>query len=202
VAEYTQLEQSILKDLAAIGVRVESIGRPNSLTEFMPLDDGVVQVLLRHLPTAHPRLQVTIASLLLSAKNEFSGEPLARAFEATESNEVRWQIADTIARTRPTGLTQWVVDAFTNPKFGRSREMLAVAVARLAPKEQANSALKRMFVEFPLHVPLGLAETGEYGELEFLKSHLREASGASEKEIRKAIRSIEKRLGEHNTRGI
>jgi hypothetical protein len=199
--EYAQLERPILEELAELGIDVESLGQSQNLKAYMPFPDEIVQVFLRWLPKAHERIQVTLAHLLAAAKNPFQGHALAETFTKTSSSEVRWQLADTIAQTRPTGITDWVVQAFTNPSYGSSRQMLAVAVARLAPRREANRTLLRLFDEFPVHVPLALAESGEANELEFLKSRLPEAPRESEKEIRKAIRAIEQRMSKNKSRG-
>src|SRR5688500_15433438 len=96
VAEYKELEQSILEELAAVGMDVPSIGISKNLADFMPFSHEVTSVFLRRLPDAHPRIQDTLVPLLAAAR-PFDGRPLIELFDRSPNEQLRWQIGNTIA---------------------------------------------------------------------------------------------------------
>jgi len=69
--------------------------------------------------------------------------------------------------------------------------MLALAVARHAPRDQALSALENVFDELPGHAAIALAEIGGPEQAALLRTKLEQATGWVADEIRKAMRKIE-----------
>lgn len=198
-AEFKELERPILEELQRIGVVVSSLSELPS--RYAPISAEVVQILLRWIPVVtDEKIQEWLVRVLASTKVPFDGAPLIDLFEKTKSDNLRWVIANTLSLTHPTGVTEWVLKAAINPSLGKSREMLALAVAQLAPKEIANATLVAIFDEFPGHVAEGLSKIGEKRELEFLETHLEDSKGWVKKAIEKAIRSINKRLTDNPRR--
>jgi hypothetical protein len=150
---------------------------------------------LRWIPFIHYEpLSEALVRVLAATKEEYDARPLVEVFERTKDSSLRWAIANTLSCTKPIGVADWVLKALENPSYGRAREMLCIAAARLAGRERATPILKKIFDEFPGHVALAWRRIGEEEELEFLKSKVTDEKGFPNNEIRKTIASIEKRL--------
>jgi hypothetical protein len=194
VARSQKLGAPILQDLGAIGVTPSSLDR--LAHEYAPFSEDVVKVLLNWIPRAmDPDIQESLIRSLGAAAVRFDGRPLIEAFENTRSDGLRWAIANTIAEARPTGLTNWLVGAVQDPSYGDARQMLCLAVARLASLQVANDVLVAVFDQLPGHVAMALAESGGKRELKFLRENRTRYKGWIRKEIDKAVRLIAKRLG-------
>ena len=137
----------ILEDLKTIGVVVEEWN--DVVSRYAPLTQPVVELLLRWLPRVHDQLvqEVVIRTLAAAPTVHYDGRVLTRLFEATDSQNLRWAIANTLSCTQPEGVDEWVARAVQNPEFGKGREMLAIALARLIPhsllRYQPNAQLLR-----------------------------------------------------------
>jgi len=194
VARSQKLAAPILRDLSAIGVTPSSLDR--LAHEYAPLSDDVVKVLLNWIPRAtDPDIQESLIRPLGATGVSFNGEPLIEAFENTRSEGLRWAIANTIAEARPMGITDWLLGAVQDPAYGDDRQMLALAVARLASPKIANDVLTSIFDQLPGHVAMALAESGGTRELKLLREKRKQHKGWIRKEIDKAVRTIAKRLG-------
>jgi hypothetical protein len=184
--------QPIVADLRAAGFSVSSVGELR--LRYMPLPGTAVGILLRWLPrvTAAP-LQDAIARDLANVTEPFNVQPLIALFERTSSESLRWSIANTLAELRPLDARGWIIQALERPEYGRAREMLLLALARIAPRDVANPVLLRHLDEMPGHVALGLAESGGMAEAEALRHKATREKGWVRKELQRAIRRIEKR---------
>lgn len=197
VAEYEEAEKSVLDSLRRLGLDVRGITelwqRPLS-----PLKPSIVNLLLEQLPqVSHKRVQDSMIRALTNVRKPYDGSCIVRMFENPHTEGLRWVIGNTIAESRPTGISEWLCAAVRNPTYGKNREMLLLALARLVPPQRANPILLSLFDEFPGHVALALTESGGPAELEFLRSVLDKNSrwhAWVRKEVGKAIRKIEKRL--------
>jgi hypothetical protein len=107
---------------------------------------------------------------------------------------VRWAIANAFAELRPLRLRDWLGHALTIAEYGRSREMLTLAVARTLPATEACRLLIEVFDQMPGHVALGLAECGGAAEAAFLRARQPATKSWVKKEIDRAIKMIEKRV--------
>src|SRR5690606_1317285 len=130
-------------------------------------------------------LRLSLVQFLAHPDRPYDGTRLAEAFDREENVAVRWSMANTIAVARPTRITDWLVAATQNPRHGKSREMLVLALARLAPRETALPILHSLLEEFPGHVPAAMAEIGSEEELNALKSLVERTGGWQKREILK-----------------
>jgi HEAT repeat protein len=187
-------ERLVLNELAAVGFSVDSLA--DLRLHHLPLPPEIVSVLLTWLPRLEePAVQEAIARDLAQVQEPFDVTPLLELFERTASESVRWAIANTIAELRPLDSRDWVIRALERRDFGRSREMLPLALARIAPSNVANRVLRAHLDEMPGHVALGLAESGGPEELEVLRQKAQDSKGWVRKELQRAIKKIEKRVG-------
>ena len=99
-----------------------------------------------------------------------------------------------IAEARPTDVTDWLLSVVNDPAYGDSRQMLTLAVARIASPQTANDVLLSIYDQLPGHVALALAESGGKRELEFLRDKRDRSKGWIRKEINKAVGAIARRL--------
>jgi hypothetical protein len=152
-------------------------------------------------------LKESIVRLLAAAGEPFDGRLLARIFDETllhdsetadanttiALNDLRWAIGNTIACSRPFGITEWVLRKINDPLLGKSKEMLIVALKDLVPREGAIAICRDFFDEFPPQCATVLGEMGDISESRFLGEKKKEFSGATLNEIRKAIKAIKAR---------
>lgn len=194
-SEIVAAEQPILADLRAAGYPVDSLDE--IVERYAPLPGALCSVLLSWLEkTRDPWIQEWIVRSLMHVAEGFDVRPLTGLFEMTESDSLRWAIANTLAELRPLDAREWLIEALARHEYGRSREMLPLAVARTAPPSVANKVLLSYFDEMPGHVALGLAESGGSDELDFLREKAPSTKGWVRKEIDRAVRKIAKRLRE------
>lgn len=222
--EFAALEQPILADLRRFGVRVPTIGEPALFRKYEPLAPQVVRLLLGWLPEADWRLKEWLVRLLGHPAEPYDGTVLTQVFdevlkqdldqknleEGIALKNLGWVIGDTIAEARPYGVTDWVIRKVADPYLNRSKEMLLIALARLADRQKAIPILKSMFDQFPAHCASALGEIGGEDELVFLKAKKQEyrvdpkeekravgallPGGGLMKTIQRAIRAIKERL--------
>jgi hypothetical protein len=161
---------------------------------YAPLSEEIVQVLLKWLPRVEDeKAKEQLIRAVASAREPFDGRPLMNLFDSTESEVLQWTIANTVAEARPSGIEDRVIEAAMNPASGRAREMLALAVARLIPRERAKPVLTALFEEFPGHVAMSWAEIGGTEELAILEGKRENTRGWVKKEMERAIESIRNR---------
>jgi hypothetical protein len=186
--------EPITRDLRQAGFAVDAV--EELAFRYAPIPGPAISVLLSWLPRVQDeRVQEMIVRALAAATEPFDGAPLARAFEATRSEPLRWSIGNTLALAHPTGLGEWVLRAAADPASGKARETLVVAAARLAPPEEVNRTLRPLVEELPASVAQAFSVTGGPVELALLEAQLQRTKGWQKKEIQRAIRAILKRQG-------
>lgn len=191
-AEIALAMRPLLQRLAEQGYEVSDLRE--LVLRHAPLAPKVVDTLLEWLPKIEDgAIKEHIVRALGAAGAPFPGESLAELFDRSTSEGLRWAIANTIAEARPGGITDWVLERARDPATGKAREMLALAVARLAPPEVANAALLRMLDDLPGHVALALAEIGGPYEATVLEAKSAATRGWVKREIEAAIRAIRRR---------
>lgn len=192
VAEIEAAARPILADLEMAGFSVRSIDE--LLATHSPLPSEAVQILLRWLGRLTvPSLQDLIVRGLAYVEEPFDVRPLLALFEQTSSESLRCVIANTLAELRPLNVVEWVSQALNNREYGRAREMLPLALARIAPNNVANAILLEHLEEMPGHVALGLAESGCDAEKEAMKRKALSEKGWVRRELKRAVNRIEKR---------
>ncbi len=82
-----------------------------------------------------------LMGILAKSKCVYEGQPIARVFDETASDLLRWDVCNAIATSKPRHLEAWLEATALNTSLGRDRERLMVAVARLLPREQACDLL-------------------------------------------------------------
>lgn len=92
-------------------------------------------------------------------------------------------------------ITDWLIGVVQDPAYGNARQMLCLAVARLASEPMANDVLVSIFDQLPGHVAMALAKSGGRRELKLLREMRTKYKGWIRKGIDKAVRAIAKRLG-------
>ena len=193
VARFEALAAPILQNLSAVGVTPSSLD--NLAQEYAPLSSDVAEILLSWITRSTDRyLQESLIRSLAATGARFNGQPLVEVFENTQSEVLRWAIANTIAEARPSGITNWLFSAVQDAAYGDARQMLCLAVARLGSQQSANNILVSVFDQLPGHVAMALAECGGRREIGLLREKRAKYGGWIKKEIDKAVRAISKRL--------
>jgi len=184
--------EPVVRELRSAGYAVDAV--EELAFQYAPISRPAIDILLSWLPSVQNNTVREMIVRALAATNEpFDGLPLARAFEASRSESLRWAIGNTMAVAHPTGVEEWVVKAVTDPASGKAREMLAVATANLAPQEVACHTLVPLLEELPVSVAQALARCGGPAEAALLEIQQERTKGWQRREIDKAIRAIRKR---------
>lgn len=182
----------VVRELQNVGFAVEAV--EEIAARYAPVPRPAIDILLSWLPRVEDETVREMMVRALAATTEpFDGCPLARVFEESRSESLRWAIGNTMALAHPTGLAEWVVRAVSDPASGKARETLAVATARLAPPEVANRTLTPLLEEHPVSVAQAFAQCGGPAEAALLEARRERTKGWQRKEIDKAIRAIQKR---------
>ena len=194
-AAFRSSAQPVLRDLACVGITLSDL--EELPRKYAPLVPQVVEVLLRWIPGVEDeRVQEHLVRALAASGEPFDGRPLVDLFEKSQSEVLRWAIANTLAEARPLGISDWLVSAVTGSSYGQPREMLLLAMARLVPVEPAKEMLRSLFDEFPGHAAMAFGEIGTPDDIGLLELKRRATKGWVRKEIDKAIRRIRSRGGE------
>jgi hypothetical protein len=139
-----------------------------------------------------------LVRLIGASRERYDGKVLADLFDNVSSENLRWVIGNTIAETKPAGISEWIISVIKNKKFGRDREMFCLAVARQISPEKANKVLREVFEDLPGHSAMGFSECGGAEELIFLKRKLPSITKTwVKKETEKAIKKINKRINKN-----
>lgn len=187
-------EEPLLEELRYVGATADSL--EDMVKKYAPLPAEISSVLLGYLdaPLA-PGLIEAIVRALGAAGEPFDPSPLRDLFESTQSDLLRWAIANTLAELRPLGLRDWLAATIVKSELGTSRQMLTLAVARTFPAREACDLLMQVYADLPGHVALALGECGEEKELEFLRSEVTKVPrGWIKAEIEKSIKRIQRRV--------
>lgn len=192
-AQHREIEKPVLQNLESLGLKVSSIA--DLVRDYAPLGPEVTGPLLSWIPRIeNESVNEGLVRALAAAAEPFDGHALIEAFEKTQSEEFRWAIANTMAEGRPYGVADWLMEVVPDPSYGKAREMLVLALARLVVSRRANDVLLAVFDQLPGHAAAGLAEAGGLRELKVLRDMREKYKGWVKKEIDRAIRSITKRL--------
>lgn len=138
---------------------------------------------------------------LAKSKCVYDGRPIARVFDETTSDLLRWDVCDAFATSRPRHIDAWLEATALNAAFGPSRKRLMVAVARLLPRGRACDILCECLKDDAIvgHCADGLKRCGyrpkDIRSLEGTRDRLASKLHVWErKEIDKAIKKIIERL--------
>lgn len=191
-AEIQVITQPLLEELRAAGYPLATIDE--LLWRHAPLPEPVVRSLLHWLPQlSDTSVKEQVVRALGASAQPFDGRALVQQFEDCDSDAVRYAVANTLAASRATGVTDWILTAIARPESGTAREMLALAAARLAG-EDANPVLLKLLEELPGHAALALAETGGEQELRALETKYLTSEGWVKQQIGRAVSVIRRRL--------
>jgi hypothetical protein len=186
--------EPVVRELQAAGFAVDAVEQLPP--RYAPIPQPAIDILLSWLPRVQDeRVQEMIVRALAATTEPFDGRPLARVFEESRSESLRWAIGNTMALAHPTGLAEWVINAIADPASGKARETLAVATATLTPPDVARRTLAPLLEELPVSVAQAFAQCGGPTEAALLETWRERTKGWQRKEIDKAIRAIRKRQG-------
>ena len=194
-AQIEEAERAAMMRLAAQGYAANSL---NELVErYAPMPGPLADALVDLLSSVdHPNVREGVVRALGATLAGFNVRPLLELFEQTPSDSLRWAIANTLAEARPSDVASWALQAVQDVRYGKAREMLALAAARTNAPDAANPVLVRLLAELPGHAALGLAESGTPKELPALRRAREQASGWEREQIGRTIDIIKRRRQE------
>lgn len=182
----------VLKTSASHGYSANSI--QDLLQRYTPVPVELANALLDLLKHVdNPNVLESVVRALGATRSGLDPSPIITLFERTQSENLRWAIANTLAEARPPSAGEWILGALKQKTHGKAREMLALAAARTNPPAKVNPALVELLAELPGHAALALAETGTPAELPALERAYTTARDWQRKELGRAIAVIRKR---------
>lgn len=102
-----ELDRPILAKLKSLGFPVASTDE--LVARYGPLPKGIVDVLLEHIaPGGDERHTAWLVRCLAAAGEPFDGRPLARLYESTWDEGIRYAIALAITMARPHSIDEWI----------------------------------------------------------------------------------------------
>jgi hypothetical protein len=192
LVEAEAAEQAAMEFLASRGYVARSLSA--LVQRYAPIPGDLAESLLDLLAEVdHPNVIESIVRALGAVRGSLDPSPLIRLFEQTESETLRWAIANTLAEARPTVAGPWILRAIRESAYGKAREMLALAGARTNHPEVVNPVLVDLLTELPSHAAMALRESGTAAELPALERAYSSSSGWQRKEIGRALSVVRKR---------
>ncbi len=165
-----EAERPVLESLKLIGIEIDDIS--DLINKYTDLPEDVVCVLLKWLPAIKQHnIQNMVIRAIGNTKCKYDGMPLATLFEKSDGiRNNRWAIANTIAISKPMHINEWVTTAVKNKKYGKSREMLCDAIAKMLSYGEAVAVLQAVFDDLPAHSAIALGRIGKESSVnEFLE---------------------------------
>lgn len=188
-AKYRSEVAPILNELKDLGLDADLY---DLVQKYGPVSKPAVQILLGWIVKAdNEKILEGIVRSLSSTTAPYDGAALVSLFEKSDSQILRWVIANTIAESKPINITKWLTDAVLNPDYGKAREMLILAAARIFDQQTAILLLKKCANDFPGYVAIGIRECGNNSHVNFLKNLRTSAKSWEKREIEKTIRLLE-----------
>lgn len=183
----------LIADLNKSGYNVESLAE--LLAKHAPFDDRIGLRLIEHVSqVSDPAVQEEIVRALGATSGALPAKPLTHLFDTTESEALRYAIANTMSIAKLKDVRPWLRSAVERPDLGVSRQMLLLAVARHLPPEESNKILVRALDVLPGHAALALVASGGENELPALRAKREKTKGWVRSQIGRTIGVIERRL--------
>lgn len=193
--EIEQAGRELRERLAAIGYPVATLDE--IVQRYAPLPREVVTVLLDALRRVESTAaQEQIVRALGASGVSFSGDSLVELFNRTDSDSLRYAVANTMAEAPVTGIGLWVLQAAQDEQIGTARQLLLLAAARHNAAPVANPVLLGLLDQLPGHAAMALAETGGHREIRELERKYEEARGWEREQIGRALSVIRRRIAE------
>jgi hypothetical protein len=187
-------ERVAMQYLASHGYPANSF--QDLLQRYSPIPEDLANALLDLLSEVdNPNVVESIVRALGATRSELDPSPLIKLFEQTQSENLRWAIANTFAEARPRSAGEWILGALQQKSYGRAREMLALAAARTNTPDRVNPVIVQLLGELPGHAALALAESGTTAELPPLERAYANSRDWHRKELGRAIAVIRTRTG-------
>lgn len=188
--------QPLIEELRSVGLELDDLNEV--ARRYAPLMPEIVNPMVSYLRlTPDPAVQEQIVRALAVAAEPFDGRTLANLFDHTDSDNLRFAIANTMAEARPSGIDEWLIGALKASGLGLiARQMLPLAAVRILGHARANPVLLGLLDELPGHVALALSESGGIVELRALEARLGNCTGWERTQSARAISVIRRRLKE------
>ncbi len=190
---YKELSRPIIKDLKIIGTKIKRL-EELSYSE-KPTPANIVNVLLKWISISNDLTVLEfLVRPLMRTEEPYDGNVLIELFERPIHENLRWIIGDVIQASRPYGIDDWIIKAVKNPKYKKSKEMLLIALYKIARAQEAIPILISSFDQYPIHVTEALSEIGGKQEIAFLKSNRDNKKKPVKEKIDIAIEKIQQRI--------
>lgn len=185
-------ERQVLEYLASQGFVAASFA--DLLQRYSPIEADLADALVNSLgPVSCTSVIDSVVRALGAVRCEFDPSRLIELFEKTNSESIRWAIANTLAEARPQSAGQWILRSLNQSGYGKAREMLALAAARTNSPAVVNPELVTLLDELPGHAAVALSESGTTDELPALERAYARSSGWTRDELGRALAVIRAR---------
>jgi HEAT repeat protein len=185
-------QKEVLKDLATLGVRVESI---SDLPELPPPAYRLaLPVLLDWLARADsPSLRQSIVSALRTRQAKpVAARPLLDAFDKEIDQGLRWSIASALAEVADDSVFGAVKARASDARNGKAREMLVLALGKMRRPERVDVLLALLGdPDVAGHAIVALGRAGSHKATKRIEPLTRDTRAWVRAEARKFLRQSE-----------
>lgn len=191
---YRRAIQPVLEELSAGGVWVTDLRelRTRDATEYR----GAVPVLLRWLNrvTDVAVKQDIVRTLSVPYAAPAAARPFVEEFRRATTGGLRWAVANGLAVVADDGVFKDVAGLVTDARYGKAREMLAVALGNMQPPGAVDVLINLLRDEDVAgHAAIALGKLRAFAALEPLKTLAPHRQEWVREEAKKAIAAIEGR---------
>ncbi|NVJ59338.1 MAG: hypothetical protein HWE27_03055 [Gammaproteobacteria bacterium] len=132
--ELQEESKEFLQELKSFGLELDSIADLESLSDNY---DFAIPVLLSNLNKNYSNrlLAIIIRALTIPAAEGIANQKLLEMFKTVENDKLRWIIGNALATVASENDIEQLLDILTEPSYGKARNMLVHAVARLQKTE-------------------------------------------------------------------
>lgn len=191
--EFQEQEKPVLEELLQVGMTVPSIGNSALLEPYLPLSAEAVEVLIRWVPIAPPRVQECIVQLLGAAGTPFDGRVLTELFDRTDSNHLRWIIANTLELAKPCMVADWLEHKLITADSGDALRPLFKAFTLIAERNSILVVARKLLEAIPDAASAVIAKHGDGSDVPALRRMIDREAPSVQRKLTRAIAKIQER---------
>jgi len=194
-AEFEEQEKPVLEDLRRVGIFVPSVGKSEYFESYVPFSAEAVEVFVRWVPNAPARVQECLVRLLGAVTVPFDGRVLTALFDQTESNHLRWVIANTLELAKPLMVADWLKNRLMNSEPINAIRPLFKALTLISDRASVLEVARRRLDVIPDAASQVLAKYGNAEDIPLLQRMVSREEHAVQRKLKSAIAKIQKREG-------
>jgi len=194
-------EQELIRDLEEVGIHTSSIwdlvNGPNNYKSALP-------ILIRHMESAENiRLKEGIVRALGVKGFDSASQHLIKEFKKSDDELYKWAIANSLEIIVPKEHVDELISIMSDQKYGRSRQMIALALGRIGDKKSVSVLIESLDDDSVAgHAVEALGMIGDNSVIESIRPLTKHKIKWIKNAANKAIEHIRKRGKENKKRRV